>query len=63
MPSLGRNFHLDLHNEKRSDLKDEESIQNWAGALLLRLLAQDSFRPAGDRKLPTLDWLVGWTGK
>lgn len=62
-PSLNRDFRLDLRNEKGSRLADEELLQSWAGALALRLLAQESLRPPEDRKLPTLDWVLGWVAK
>jgi hypothetical protein len=62
-PSLSRDFLLDLREEKGSNLADEELVQSWAGALLLRLLAQDNLRPPDERKLPTLKWLLGWVTK
>jgi hypothetical protein len=61
--ALDREFHLDLHDEKASNLKDEEQVQGWAGLLALRLLAQDAMRPAAERKLPTQEWLLGWATK
>jgi hypothetical protein len=62
-PSLNRDFRLDLREEKGSNLADEELVQGWAGALVLRLLAQDKLLPREQRKLPTLDWLLGWAAK
>jgi uncharacterized protein involved in outer membrane biogenesis len=60
-PALSREFRLDLRDEKAKNLMDEERVQNWAGLVIFRLLAQDSMRPEGERRLPTLDWLLGWT--
>jgi hypothetical protein len=62
-PSLNGDFTLDVCNEKGSNLSDEEQVQAWASALALRLLAQDALRPPADRKLPTMDWLLGWVSR
>jgi len=62
-PTLDRQFHLDLRDEKAVNLKDEEQLQGWAGLLAFRLLAQDAMRPADERKLPTQEWLLGWATK
>jgi uncharacterized protein involved in outer membrane biogenesis len=60
-PALSREFRLDLRDEEGRDLKDEELVQNWVALLVVRLLAEDSLRDKKDRRLPSLDWLIGWT--
>jgi uncharacterized protein involved in outer membrane biogenesis len=62
-PALNRDIHLDLQEEKATNLKDEEYVQGWAGLLAIRLLAQDAMRPTNERKLPSREWLLGWTSK